>query len=257
MESNKRVQGTRHKVSGPLTRDVGQDNMKHLHDRILLITVAAVIVAAIAGLKTLTPITKRQSEVSEPTATAPIVYRPTLAQSLTPDNIKNNQEFHDNATRIIHRYYGNDANISISYINADIPFIEIRVGDIGLGGDGSYVGLADMYASLCRLNDKTTILNAIGGIDMLADYHAIEVYRGNRKPIYWDEEKEDWGFEPDEPWKRNKKAYGVGLTSRKDMEYEKNRVDAIVRARGLSPFKEDVQQAGSGYPPQGVGSPDP
>ncbi len=240
-----------------MPRDVGQDNMKQFYDRILLISVAAVIFALSVAVLALFPSTSEQNQLSEPSSFIPIIYRPTLAQSLTPDNMKHNQEFHDNATRIIHRYYGNDANISISYINVDIPLIEIRVGDIGLGGDGSYVGLADMYASLCRLNDKSTILNAIGGIDMLTDYHAIEVYRGNRKPIYWDEEKEDWGFEPDEPWKRNKKAYGVGLTSREDMEYEKNRVDAILRARGLSPFKEDVQQSGAGYPPQGVGSPDP
>lgn len=94
----------------------------------------------------------------------------------------------------------------------------------------SYQWLTQMFSRLCKLDSGRIIVNVSGSFVSLIDLNLIEVFIGNRKPHCWDEYSA-------EKWKRNRAAYGAGLTTREDDEYEINRVMEIVRERGLTPEK--------------------
>jgi len=221
--------------------------MNDFYKKALIVIVGTTIVTTIA-LLSVNNSTPAPIVTSGPSTAA--YYRPAQSVPQTPDEVERDYQLFSSALDVIHEFYGTNSPIEITYVNAATSYIEIDVSGLSMGGDASYQWLTQMFSRLCKLDSGRTIINVSGSFVSLIDLRLIEVFIGNRKPYYWDDYSE-------EKWKRNREAYGAGLTTREDDEYEINRVMEIVRERGLTPAIKGVQQAVPGYPPQSVGSPEP
>jgi hypothetical protein len=199
--------------------------MKDIYKKALLVIVGTTVVTTIALFSINNP-TPAPAVTSGPTPAAH--YRPTQTAPQTAEEVERDYQLFSAALDVIHEHYGTNAPIEITYVNASTSYIEIDVSGLSMGGDASYQWLTQMFSRLCKLNSGQTIINVAGSFVSLMDLNLIEVFIGNRKPHFWDDYSE-------KKWKRNREAYGAGLTTREDDEYEINRVMDIVRERGLTP----------------------
>lgn len=197
--------------------------LKDFYKNALLVIVGTTVVTTIAVISIYNS-TPAPPETSGPTTADR--YRPAQSSLQTDEEIERDNQLYKAALDVIHEYYGTNAPIEITYVNAATSYIEIDVGGLSMGGDASYQWLTLMFSQLCKLDSGRTIVNVSGSFVSLIDLNLIEVFIGNRKPHYWDDYSEG-------KWKRNRAAYGAGLTTPEDDEYELNRVVEVVHERGL------------------------